>query len=163
MRHKWWSCSEMWLRKKKFLEGFLPSQQFPVEIALLNMHQPLHPDFLRCILQSEAWMQKPNSCFQWTCHPLATKKPQMLQSRPKITVSWRQQFNTARAQTEAECGFMSVLANLLHCGCQKHCRTQIIPKHNQKGKPSHTFWINYQQGSCLSSKRLLRIFSAISL
>lgn len=150
MRHKWWPCSEIWLMKKKSSVGFLPSQQSPVPIALFSMHQPLLSDFLQYVLLRETWRQKPNSCIPNACAIcLEIKNPQMLQIRPQIAVSWRQQINTERAQTGAERGFLSVLAIWLHCGCQKRCRIQLIPKHNP------AFWTNYRQGSGLSIKRLL--------
>lgn len=150
MRHKWWSRSEIWLMKKKSFVGFLPSQQFPVQIALFSMHQPLLSDFLKYVLLSETWRQKPNSCIPNACAIcLEIRNPQMLQIRPENTVSWRQQINTERAKTGAERGFALVLAILLHCGCQKHCRIHLIPKHNP------AFWTNYQQGSGMPIKRLL--------
>lgn len=90
----------------------------------------------------------------FVCFPMgvpSTKTPQMLQSRPEITVSWRQQINTARAWTGAEHGLESVLACSIHRRCQQHCRIQLTPKHNMAyfGQNINKDQVCQVQGCCI--------------
>lgn len=115
---------------KRSLMGFLPSQQLP-SLNCFILHVPAsHRVFLHCVPQRETLMQMANWFTSNECAIYwATKR---LQTRPKITAHCRQRINTVKVWTRAEHRLMLVFVCSLHHQAQKHCRTQLIPKHNQK-------------------------------